>query len=405
MLLAQSSLWFLVRFHFLHRMKRFSWICGLFFVFEIHHFGCLLGGCLSLSFGATRHRMRATLTIRHWVDWKVRSFDLFASFLFAIKEFVLFIGIFLLLRWLLLWCRSFRLWSWFWICFSHSIHDIYCFTLRFAWSWTRFALSSVRYWTLYPWFIRWWPFFLIELVWYHIWWSISWPFGQLHFLWGSIFFNSLWAILLPYQCLFACPWSKQCLLRFHNCPSLHASFCLNCFLTLILSFVKFFFILVIFIGFSFFFFSLQFLQFFLLRLLGLWFLMWFIDQFLPVLFCSINFCILIVKICIGLSDRFWRLLFFILSFWVLFSWFTIISCHFLQFSKFLFTFLPCLSNISTFCFLREFFLALLHWFLLALLHWNFVHWLCVQLHFVHGLRMLTLSILFFLTITLHIIPR
>ena len=306
--------------------------------------------------------MRATLTISHWVDWKVRPLDLFASFLFAIKEFVFFIGIFLLFRWLLLRCRSFRLWSWLWICFSHSIHDIYCFALRFTWSWARFTLSSVRYWTLYSWFIRGWSFFLAELVWYHIWWSIGWSFGQLHFLWGSIFFNSLWAILLPYQSLFACPWSKQCLLRFNDCPSLHATFCLDCFLTLIFRLIKFFFILIVIIRFLYFLFLFRFLQFFLLRLFVIWLLVWYIDQFIPVLFCSINLCILVVKICIGLGDRFWRLLLFVLCFWVLLSWFTIVPSHFLQFSKFLFTFLPCLCNISTFCFHRKFFLALLYRF-------------------------------------------
>ena len=259
MLLAQSSLWFLIRLNFLHRVEGFSWICRFFLIFEIHHFGFLLSSCLSLSFCATRHRMRAALTISHWVDWKVRSFDFFAGFLFTIKEFILFIRIFLLLQWLLLWRRSFRFCGWFWICFSHGVHDVYCFALGFAWSWARFALSSVRYWTLNSWFIRWRLFNLAELVWYHVWWSISWSFGQIYFLWGAIFFDSLWTILLPYQCLFTCSWSKQSFLRFHYCSSLHASFCLHCFFTLILSFIKFFFILVVFIRFLYFFFLLWFL--------------------------------------------------------------------------------------------------------------------------------------------------
>ena len=175
MLLTQSSLWFLIRLHFLHWVQWFCRICWFFFIFEIQHFRVLLCCGLSLCFCATGLAMWTFLTVCHWVNWKVWSLNFFTRFLFTIKEFVLFIRVFFLFLWLF---RRSRFWLifLFWICFGHGIHYIQSFSLWFCWSWAWFALGCIRYRALNSRFV-WWRFpTLAELVWNCVWRSIVHPF-------------------------------------------------------------------------------------------------------------------------------------------------------------------------------------------------------------------------------------
>ena len=267
--------------------------------------------------------MWAALTVSHWINGKVGSFDLFASLLFAIEKFIFFVGVVLLGR--LFGWRCSLLVRLFCVGFGHCIRNIHRFYLRLDRSRARFCLSSVWDWTLLSW-SHWWRFHaLVEAIRNSIGRPIGWSWSQINFFWRPILAYLIETILLTTKCFFARARCKQCFLWLDQSHCLLRSLVPLCLVTLVLCLVE----LILFLVFiirqllvaviirQLLIVIIRQLLIVIIRLLLVLFLLLFGNRLIfSILVCLVNFSILVFQIGVGLSYGFRKFCCLFLVFWV-----------------------------------------------------------------------------------------